>query len=32
MMIMPPGAFLTLGFLLALMNWINRKAAARKEA
>ncbi|MCK5878249.1 MAG: electron transport complex subunit E [Holophagae bacterium] len=30
-MIMPPGAFLTLGFLLALMNWINRKIAARKE-
>lgn len=30
-MIMPPGAFLTLGFLLALMNWVNRKIAAGKE-
>jgi len=27
-MIMPPGAFLTLGFLLGCMNWINRKLRA----
>ncbi len=31
-MIMPPGAFLTLGFLLALMNYLNRRAAKRKES
>ncbi len=31
-MIMPPGAFLTLGFLLAFMNYLNRRAAKRKES
>lgn len=31
-MIMPPGAFLTLGFLLALMNYLNRLSAKRKES
>ena len=29
-MIMPPGAFLTLGFLLALMNYLNRLSGKKK--
>jgi len=31
-MIMPPGAFLTLGFLLALMNYLNRLGGKKKGA
>ena len=29
-MVLPPGAFLTLGYLLALSNYINKKVADRK--
>jgi electron transport complex protein RnfE len=29
LMILPPGAFFTLGCLIALFNWINARAAAR---
>ncbi len=31
LMVMPPGAFLTLGGLLALITWIGRRRAARRE-
>jgi len=31
-MVLPPGAFLTLGYLLALSNYINKKVAEKKAA
>ncbi|MBA4743048.1 MAG: electron transport complex subunit E [Azoarcus sp.] len=31
LMILPPGAFFTLGCLIALFNWINARAASRTE-
>jgi electron transport complex protein RnfE len=30
-MILPPGAFLTLGYLLGLSNWINMRGKAVKD-